>query len=55
MIEQIERYDDTRHPTRDVRECLWSLALWLDERSRRVKRGADIAAVFVAVSTKRAS
>lgn len=46
FVEHLDTYDDTRHPRHDVRDLLWTLARWLDERSRRVKRGENISAVF---------
>jgi hypothetical protein len=46
VVEQVHRYDATKHPRRDHRDVLWTLARWLNERSRKVKKGETFAAVF---------
>lgn len=46
VVEHVVRYDETKHPRRTVLDVLWTAARWLDERSRRVKKGEAFAAVF---------
>lgn len=46
IVEHLIRYDETKHPRKHVNDVLWTLARWLDERSRRVKKGETFAAVF---------
>lgn len=46
IVEHVIRYDETKHPRTHVNDVLWTLARWLDERSRRVKKGETFAAVF---------
>lgn len=46
VVEHVIRYDETKHPRRTVLDVLWTLARWIDERSRRVKKGETFSAVF---------
>ena len=46
VVAHVIRYDETKHPRRTVLDVLWTLARWLDERSRRVRKGETFAVVF---------
>lgn len=46
VVEHLIRYDATKHPRKSAADVMWTLARFLDERSRRVKQGETFAVVF---------
>lgn len=46
VVEEVHRYDATKHPRKNHRDVLWTLARWLNAQSLRVKKGESFGVVF---------